>query len=82
MVLIGSDFHPSWQQVCWLDLETGETEERKLAHEPGATEKYYRQFPVPSRIGLEATGNCQWFVDLLTSMGHEVWPTWFERIPA
>jgi transposase len=73
MVLIGSDFHPSWQQVCWLNLETGETEEKKLVHEPGETEKYYRQFPVPSRIGIEATGNCQWFVDLLTSLGHEVW---------
>jgi transposase len=73
MVLIGSDFHPSWQQVCWLNQETGETEEKKLVHDPGETEKYYRQFPVPSRIGLEATGNCQWFVDLLTSLGHEVW---------
>jgi transposase len=73
MVLIGSDFHPSWQQVCWLNLETGETEERKLVHAPGETEKFYRQFPVPSRIGLESTGNCQWFVDLLTSLGHEVW---------
>lgn len=73
MVLIGSDFHPSWQQVCWLNLETGETEERKLVHAPGETEKFYRQFPAPSRIGLESTGNCQWFVDLLTSLGHEVW---------
>lgn len=73
MVLIGSDFHPSWQQVCWLNWETGETEERKLVHAPGETEKFYRQFPVPSRIGLESTGNCQWFVDLLTSLGHEVW---------
>jgi hypothetical protein len=25
MVLIGSDFHPSCQQVCWLNQETGET---------------------------------------------------------
>jgi transposase len=73
MILIGCDFHPSWQQVCWLDLETGETEERKLVHAPGEAEKFYRQFPVPSRIGLESTGNCQWFVDLLTNLGHEVW---------
>ncbi len=72
MILIGSDFHPSWQQVCWLNLETGETEERKLVHTPGETEKFYRQFPAPSRIGLESTGNCQWFVDLLTGLGHEV----------
>ena len=32
MMIIGCDFHPSWQQVCWLDTETGETGERKLVH--------------------------------------------------
>jgi transposase len=56
-----------------LDLATGETEEKKLVHAPGETEKFYRPFPAPSRIGLESTGNCQWFVDLLASLGHEVW---------
>ncbi len=25
MIIIGCDFHPSWQQICWLDKETGET---------------------------------------------------------
>ena len=25
MMIIGCDFHPSWQQVSWLDTETGET---------------------------------------------------------
>lgn len=73
MILIGSDFHPSWQQVCWLDLETGETGEQKLVHAPGETEKFYRRFAAPARIGLESTGNCQWFVDLLAALGHEVW---------
>src|SRR5450755_578651 len=24
MMIIGCDFHPSWQQVSWLDTETGE----------------------------------------------------------
>lgn len=73
MIFIGCDFHPSWQQVCWLDLETGETEESKLVHAPGAAETYYRRFPAPARIGLESTGNGQWFVDLLAKMGHEAW---------
>ncbi len=72
MVLIGSDFHPSWQQVSWLNQETGETGDQKLVHEPGAVEKFYRQFPAGSRIGMEATGNCQWFVELVTSLGHEM----------
>src|SRR5713226_3054777 len=72
MVLIGCDFHPSWQQVSWMNRETGEAGDQKLVHEPGAVEKFYRQFPAGSRIGMEATGNCQWFVELMTSLGHEV----------
>ena len=30
MLIIGSDYHPSWQQICWMDTETGETEEKRL----------------------------------------------------
>lgn len=73
MVLIGCDFHPSWQQICWVDTETGETQERKLVHAPGEAEKFYRRFPAPARIGMEATGNCQWFVEMLAALGHEAW---------
>jgi transposase len=73
MVLIGCDFHPSWQQVCWVNTETGETEEHKLVHAPGEAEKFYRRFAAPARIGMEATGNCQWFVEMLAALGHEVW---------
>jgi transposase len=73
MVLIGCDFHPSWQQVSWLNQETGETGDVKLVHEAGAAEKFYKQFPAGTRIGMEATGNCQWFLELLAKLGHEVW---------
>ncbi len=31
MLIIGCDFHPSWEQVAWLDTESGEAGERKLA---------------------------------------------------
>jgi len=72
MVLIGCDFHPSWQQVSWMNRETGEAGDQKLVHEPGAVEKFYRQFPAGTRIGMEATGNCQWFVELVTGLGHKV----------
>ena len=34
-MIIGCDFHPSWQQIAWLDSETGETGERKLVHGSG-----------------------------------------------
>ena len=46
---------------------------RKLVHGPGEAERFYRRFPGPALIGLESTGNCQWFVELLTALGHEVW---------
>jgi transposase len=73
MVLIGCDFHPSWQQVSWLVCETGETRDHKLVHDAGAAEQFYKQFPAGSRIGMEATGNCQWFMELVRRLGHELW---------
>jgi hypothetical protein len=30
MMIIGCDFHPSWQQVSWLDTESGDCGEQKL----------------------------------------------------
>ena len=72
-MLIGCDFHPSWQQVCWLDTETGETGESSVVHAPGEVEKFYWRFAVQALIGMESTGNCQWFVELLEKLGHEVW---------
>jgi transposase len=73
MIIIGCDFHPSWQQIAWVDTETGETEERKLVHGNGEAECFYRALSAPARVGLESTGNSHWFVDLLTALGHEVW---------
>ena len=73
MLIIGCDYHPSWQQICWLDTLTGETEERKLDHASGEAEKFYRGLAGPVLIGMESTGNCQWFVEMATTAGHEVW---------
>jgi transposase len=73
MNIIGCDYHPSFQQIAWVDTETGETQERKLTHGDGEAERFYRQLRGPVRVGIESTGNCHWFVDLLAEMGHEVW---------
>ena len=42
MIVIGCDFHPSWQQICWVDTVTGETEEKKLDHASGEADRFYR----------------------------------------
>jgi transposase len=73
MRIIGCDYHPSWQQICWVDTATGETEERKLEHASGEAERFYKQLPGHALIGMESTGNCQWFVEMATTAGHEVW---------
>ena len=73
MMIIGCDYHPSWQQICWLDTTTGETAEQKLEHASGEAEKFYRQLLGPALIGMESTGNCQWFVELVRRLGHELW---------
>ena len=73
MLILGCDFHPSWQQVSWLDTETGETGEHKLVHSEGEAQKFYAQLAAPVLIGMEATGNSQWFVELVEDLGHEIW---------
>jgi transposase len=72
VVLIGCDYHRSWQQVCWLDQATGETGDQKLVHAAGDAEKFYRRFSSPVRVGMETIGNCQWFLELLSRLGHAV----------
>jgi transposase len=73
MMIIGCDFHPSWQQMSWLDTETGETGEQKLVHAAGEAKTFCEQLAVPALIGMEATGNSQWFIELVQDLGHEIW---------
>jgi len=42
-------------------------------HATGEAERFYRGMPVPSLIGMEATGNSQWFVELVEDLGHALW---------
>lgn len=73
MNIVGCDFHPSWQQIAVLETETGELSEYKLSNGNGDAERFYRQLVAPALIGIEASGNSQWFEDLLARLGHEVW---------
>ena len=35
MLIIGCDYHPSFQQIALVDTETGEMQERRLQHREG-----------------------------------------------
>jgi len=73
MMIIGCDFHPSWQQIAWLDSATGDTGEHKLVHASGEAKRFYEQLSAPVLIGMEATGNSQWFLEQVEDLGHEIW---------
>ena len=54
-----------------MDEATGEVIERRLDHESGKAEAFYRDLHGPVRVGIEATGPIRWFERLLAELGHE-----------
>ena len=53
MWIIGVDYHPSVQQIAFVNTDTGECGERRLSHSDREAEKFYRE--------LKAEGcACEW----------------------
>ena len=76
MMLIGVDYHPSFQTIAFFVEETGEYDERELNHSKGEAERFYRdlqQRGIRVRVGMEATGFSRWFEQLLAELGFELW---------
>jgi hypothetical protein len=71
MMIIGCDFHPSFQQIAYVNKETGEYGERRLTHRAEAQAFYRALAGSQVRVGMEATGNFRWFRRLLGELGHE-----------
>ena len=62
MLIIGCDYHPSFQQIEWVDTESGVCGEQRLVHTGGEAERYYRGLNGHRvRVGMEATGHARWF---------------------
>jgi transposase len=75
MLIIGCDYHPGFQQIAFLDTDTGELAERRLAHCDEA-EQFYRdlqQRGLAVRVGMEASGHARWFERLLRELQFELW---------
>ena len=76
MIIIGVDYHPSFQVIAFLIEETGEYEERELNHSDGSAERFYRDLHhrgMRVRVGMEATGFSRWFERLLAELDFELW---------
>jgi transposase len=76
MWIIGVDYHPSVQQIAFVNNDTGECGERRLSHSDGEAEKFYRELKAAGcevRVGMEATGHARWFERLLAELGFELW---------
>jgi transposase len=71
MRIIGCDLHSRQQALAMLDTATGEVEKKLLKHEGDNVREFYSTLPGPVRVGIEATGSMQWFVNLMEELGIE-----------
>src|SRR5258707_8835772 len=75
MLIIGCDYHPAFQQIAFVDTETGDCGEQRLEHSE-ATRKFYRDLArqgMKVRVGMEASGHARWFERLLAELNFELW---------
>ena len=67
LIIIGADYHPAFQQIAFVDTETGELQERRLEH-PEAAEKFYRELAAQGKqvrwgwkpVGMRAGSSDCW----------------------
>src|SRR5436853_7673445 len=73
MIYRGIASHPRFKQIASVDTETGEFQEKRLAHREDA-ETFYRALAGQKvRVGMEASGHARWFERLLTELQFELW---------
>jgi hypothetical protein len=71
MRIVGCDLHARQQMLAMLDSTTGEVVKATLKHEGNMVREFYGNLPRPVRVGIEATGSMQWFVNLMEELGIE-----------
>ena len=75
MIIIGVDFHPEYQEIASVNTDSGEYQEKRLAH-PKEAEEFYRSLSCVGqvvRVGMEASAHGRWFERLLEGLGVELW---------
>jgi len=75
-MIIGVDYHPSFQTIAFFVEEAGAYSEQELNHSDGQAERFYRdlkQRGICVWVGMEATGHSRWFERLLAELGFKLW---------
>ena len=79
MIIIGADYHPSFQEIAFLDQDTGECGERRLNHSDREAENFYRdlkQRGVSVRVGMRPldihVGSSGYWRNWVSSYGLEI----------
>jgi hypothetical protein len=49
MIILGVDFHPEYEEIASVDTDTGEYQEKRLAH-PKEAEEFYRSLSCVGQV--------------------------------
>jgi len=75
MIIIGCDYHPGFQQIAYVNTDTGDLSEERLGHKE-QSEQFYQNLRTRGltvRVGMEASGHARWFERLLNELQVELW---------
>jgi transposase len=73
MLIIGCDFHPSFEQVSIFDNGKNQQWSLRLGHPDEASSFYQELRGEEVLVGMEASGFSHWFEHLLAECGHQLW---------
>ena len=75
MIIIGCDYHPGFQQIAFVDADTGELQGRRssTAAKQRSSIVDLRRRGMTVRVGMEASGHVRWFERLLADLQFELW---------
>lgn len=73
MQYVGIDLHRRFSQVHVHDEETVQVRTQRIHNDEVSVQKFFSDSDDACKVAIEATGNWYWLVDLLQSMGCEVY---------
>ena len=75
MIIIGVDYHPGFQQIAFVDTDTGSCRngDWSTARKRKSSIAISAAQGLKVRVGMEASGHARWFERLLAELQFELW---------